>query len=160
MKFTARPILRRFGFRRVLVGNAVISAAFLLSYAAFRPGTPHLVILALLLSGGFFRSLQFTGVNTLAFADVPPPRMSRATSITSTVQQLSQVTGVATGALLLHLTLAWRGSGALAASDFWPAFVAVAALPALSALFFARLPRDAGAEVSGHAAAKQQAGSV
>jgi EmrB/QacA subfamily drug resistance transporter len=160
MKFTARPILRRFGFRRVLVGNAVISAAFLLSYAAFRPGTPHLVILALLLTGGFFRSLQFTGINTLAFADVPPPRMSRATSLTSTVQQLSQVTGVATGALLLHLTLAWRGSGALAASDFWPAFVAVAALPAISALFFARLPRDAGAELSGHGAVKQQAGSA
>jgi EmrB/QacA subfamily drug resistance transporter len=150
MKFTARPILRRFGFRTVLTGNAVISALFLLSYAAFRPSTPHTIILALLLAGGFFRSLQFTGVNTLAFADVPPPRMSRATSITSTVQQLSQVTGVATGALLLHLTLFWRGAGALAADDFWPAFVMVAGVTAVSAAFFARLEKEAGSEISGH----------
>jgi hypothetical protein len=152
MKFTARPILRRFGFRTVLVANALISATFLVTYAAFRPGTPHLVMLVLLLVGGFFRSLQFTGVNTLAFADVPPSRMSRATSLTSTAQQLSQSMGVATGALLLHLTLYWRGAGALTASDFWPSFIAVAALSGLSAVFFARLPADAGSELSGHVA--------
>jgi EmrB/QacA subfamily drug resistance transporter len=150
MKITARPILRRFGFRTALVGNALISAVFLLSYAAFRPETPRSIILVLLLAGGFSRSLQFTGINTLAFADVPPNRMSRATSLSSTAQQLSQSMGVASGAMLLHVTLFWRGSDALSATDFWPSFVVVALLSGSSAWFFAKLPKDAGAEVSGH----------
>lgn len=154
MKFTARPILRRFGFRTVLSLNALICAVFLLSYAALRPGTPTSLILLLFLAGGFFRSLQFTGLNTLAFADVPPNRMSRATSLTSTAQQLSQSTGVATGAVLLHLILAWRGVSDLTATDFWPSFVGIALITAISGWFFARLPKDAGAEVSGHLAAQ------
>ncbi len=150
MKITARPILRRFGFRTCLVGNALISAAFLMTYAGFRPETPRGIILMLLLIGGFSRSLQFTGINTLAFADVPPNRMSRATSLSSTAQQLSQSMGVATGAVLLHLTLFWRGTETLSSLDFWPSFIVVATLAGVSAWFFRRLPRDAGAEVSGH----------
>src|SRR5262249_42896395 len=88
MKLTAGPIIRRFGFRPVLVWNAVISSAFLLSYALFRQNTPHILILIPLLAGGYFRSLQFTCLNTLAFADIPPPRMSYASSFSSTAQQL------------------------------------------------------------------------
>jgi EmrB/QacA subfamily drug resistance transporter len=151
MKITARPILRRWGFRKVMVGNALISGAFLLSYAAFRPGIPSAAILVLLLIGGFFRSLQFTSTNTLAFADVPPTRISRATSLTSTAQQLSISMGVALGATLLHLTLLWRGTSDLAADDFWPAFVVVALLSSASVFVYARLAPDAGAEVSGRA---------
>jgi EmrB/QacA subfamily drug resistance transporter len=151
MKITARPILRRWGFRKVMVGNALISGAFLLSYAAFRPGIPSAAILVLLLVGGFFRSLQFTSTNTLAFADVPPTRISRATSLTSTAQQLSISMGVALGATLLHLTLLWRGTSDLAADDFWPAFVVVALLSSASVFIYARLAPDAGAEVSGRA---------
>jgi EmrB/QacA subfamily drug resistance transporter len=151
MKFTARPILRRWGFRKVMIANALISAAFLLSYATFRPGIPPAVILLLLLAGGFFRSLQFTSTNTLAFADVPPTRISRATSMTSTAQQLSVSMGVALGATLLHLTLLWHGTTELTASDFWPAFVTIALISGASVFVYARLAPDAGAEVSGRA---------
>jgi EmrB/QacA subfamily drug resistance transporter len=150
MKFTARPILRILGFRTVLAGNAVLSAAFLFSYGAFRPTTPLLLILALLALGGFFRSLQFTGLSTLGFADVPPQRMSAASSMTSTFQQLSASVGVATGAMLLHLVLVWRGGDLPEAGDFWPAFALIGSLSLISAIFFARLPANAGAEVSGH----------
>ncbi len=149
MKITARPILRRWGFRNVMIANALISSAFLLSYATFRPGVPSSVILVLLLAGGFFRSLQFTSTNTLAFADVPPTRISRATSMTSTAQQLSISMGVALGATLLHLTLLWRGTSELTATDFWPAFVAIALISGASVFVYARLAPDAGAEVSG-----------
>jgi EmrB/QacA subfamily drug resistance transporter len=152
MKFTAQPIIHRLGFRRTLTGNAVISASFLLGYAALRPSTPASIILALLLTGGFFRSLQFTGTNTLAFADIPPSRMSRATSLSSTAQQLSVSVGVALGALLLHITLAWRGTTSLSANDFWPAFLAVAVISGISAWPFSRLPADAGDEICGRAA--------
>ena len=150
MKLTAAPIIRALGFRHVLIGNAVVSSLFLASYGLFSPATPHWLIIALLLSGGFFRSLQFTSINTLSFADVPPAMMSRATSFASMVQQLSMSIGVGTGALLLHVTLSLHGHSTLAAGDFTPAFAAVAAISLASIALFLPLSREAGAEVSGH----------
>jgi EmrB/QacA subfamily drug resistance transporter len=149
MKMTAARIIRTLGFRIVLVGDAMISALFLFGYSLLRPTTPHLVIFLALLAGGFFRSLQMTSINTLSYADVPPPMLSRATSLTSMAQQLSQTVGVATGALLLQVVLALRGGGALTAPDFYPAFVGVAMISLLSVPFFFKMSPDAGAEVSG-----------
>jgi EmrB/QacA subfamily drug resistance transporter len=154
MKTTAARILRRFGFRLVLVADAVISAGFLFGYSLFRPETPGLVIFLALLAGGFFRSLQMTSINTLGYADVPPAMLSRATSLSSMAQQLSQTAGVATAALLLHLVLLVRGGDALAAADFYPTFVGIALISLLSVPFFLRMPADAGAELSGHALAR------
>lgn len=150
MKPTAGPILRRFGYRRALVGNAVISAVFMAAYGLFRPETPEALIVALLLVGGFFRSLQFTAVNTLAYADVPTSEMSRATSFASMAQQLALTAGVAVGAMVLHLTQALAGRE-MTPADFTPAFFAVAAIAGLSTLLFLRLPADAGAELAGRA---------
>jgi EmrB/QacA subfamily drug resistance transporter len=149
MKATAVPILRRFGFRRVLIANALISSAFIAANGLFQPTTPHLLILAVLLTGGFFRSLQFTSINTLGYADIERERLSRATSFASMMQQLSLTVGVGTGALLLHLSLAARGGAQLAAGDFTLAFFAVAVLATLSTLAYLPLAADAGAEVSG-----------
>ncbi len=154
MKTSAVRILRRFGFRLVLVVDAVISAGFLFGYSLFRPDTPHFLIFLALLAGGFFRSLQMTSINTLGYADVPPAMLSRATSLSSMAQQLSQTAGVATAALLLHLVLLVRGGDALAAADFYPAFVGIAVISLFSVPFFLRMPPNAGAEVSGHALAR------
>jgi len=151
MKLTAGPILKLFGFRRVLLANALISAAFLAAAGLFQPTTPHLVILVVLLVGGFFRSLQFTSINVLGYADIERAQMSRATSFASMMQQLSLTVGVGTGALLLHLTVSARGGQQLSAGDFAPPFFAVGLIAALSALAFARLAPEAGAEVSGRA---------
>ena len=151
MKTSAVRVLRTLGFRIVLVGDAVISAAFLFGYSLFRPSTPHLVIFLALLAGGFFRSLQMTSINTLSYADVPPAMLSRATSLTSMAQQLSQTAGVATAALLLHTVLTLRGGTTLAAADFYPVFVGIAMISLLSVPFFLRMSPDAGAEVSGRA---------
>jgi EmrB/QacA subfamily drug resistance transporter len=149
MKITAPQILRRNGFRRVLVFNTLVCAAFMAANGLFRPSTPHAVLLAVLLAGGFFRSLQFTSLNTLAYAEIGAPVMSRATTLSSVGQQLSLTFGVGFGALMLHLTLAFTGQGALGADTFWPAFLAIA-LVSMTALFFiVPLPREAGAEVSG-----------
>jgi EmrB/QacA subfamily drug resistance transporter len=151
MKTTAVRVLRTLGFRVVLVGDAVISAVFLFGYSLFRPSTPHLVIFLALLAGGFFRSLQMTSINTLSYADVPPAMLSRATSLTSMAQQLSQTAGVATAALMLHTVLTLRGGTALAAPDFYPVFVGIAMISLLSVPFFLKMAPDAGAEVSGRA---------
>ena len=148
MKMAVATILRRFGFRTVLVANAVVSSAFLATCAAFTQATPVVVMLALLLVGGFFRSLQFTCINTLAYAEVETTRVSRATSLVSVGQQLAISTGVALGALAVEITAKIRGHGTLKAQDFPPAFLAVAMISALSAIVFARLSADAGAELA------------
>ncbi|SMH57232.1 drug resistance transporter, EmrB/QacA subfamily [Azospirillum lipoferum] len=149
MKALAGPILRRAGFRRVLLVNALVSGAVLAGYGAFRPDTPHALILGALLLGGFFRSLQFTGLNSLAYAEVPQAMTSRANTLANVMQQLSLSLGVAVGATALHLTTQWTGA-ALTASDFAPAFLTVGLMACASGLFFLRLPADAGAEISGH----------
>jgi EmrB/QacA subfamily drug resistance transporter len=150
MKVAAPPILRRFGFRRVLIVNAVLAGVFVMLPAAFTPATPVAVMTGLLLIGGFFRSLQFTSVNALAFSDVPQERMSRATTLTSVAQQLSLSIGISIGAIALELTVHASGGSAIGAADFVPAFLVVGGLAALSAIPFAFLARDAGREVSGH----------
>nr|WP_326522689.1 DHA2 family efflux MFS transporter permease subunit [Azospirillum isscasi] len=152
MKALAGPILRRLGFRRVLLANALLSGAILMSYAAFRPETAHWVILGALLMGGFFRSLQFTGLNSLAYAEVPKERLSRANTLSSVMQQVSLSLGVAIGALVLHLTQSAGPGAALTPTDFVPAFLTVGAMACASALFFLPLPPDAGSEISGHRA--------
>jgi EmrB/QacA subfamily drug resistance transporter len=148
MKWATSRILRRFGFRTILVSNAIISAGFLAVCAAFTQATPVAIIMLLLLVGGFFRSLQFTSINTIAYAEVDHRRVSRATSLVSVAQQLAVSTGVALGALAVELTVRFKGNGPLQASDFPPAFLAVAAISALSVFIFLRLSPDAGAEMA------------
>ncbi|HXN84651.1 MAG TPA: MFS transporter [Candidatus Binataceae bacterium] len=149
MKITAGPIIRRLGFRSVLIGNGIVSSFILMSYSFFRPTTPHLVIILALLSGGFFRSLQFTALGTLAYADVSPQLMSNASSLSSMAQQLFISLGVAIAALLLHLSLGFRGSSTLTVHDFTAPFVVMGVLAMLSSLLFVPLEYDAGDEVSG-----------
>jgi len=148
MKSAVPRILRRVGFRNVLTWNALIAAGMLAACAAFTRGTPVPAMIAVLLAGGFFRSLQFTSVNAIAFAEVEPARMSRATSLVAVAQQLSQSVGVALGALALETVLRFNGQHALAAEDFPPAFLLVGLVSASSVLLFARLPPDAGAEMA------------
>ena len=156
-KTVVAPIIRALGFRNVLIGNTVVSATFLFGYSFFRPTTPHALIFMALLAGGFFRSLQMTSLNTLSYADVPPAMLSRATSLTSMAQQLSQSVGVGTGAVLLYLMLAWHGRAISSAGDFSFALAAVGMISMLSVPFFLRMARDAGAELSGRAAPRASA---
>jgi hypothetical protein len=149
MKTTASPILRNLGFRQVLIWNTFVCTAFLCANALFRPSTPHLLVIAVLLAGGFFRSLQFTSLNALAFADIDNRAMSRATSFAAVAQQLSLSVGVSVGAAGLEFARSQHGGGTLVASDFAPAFLLVAAVSATSVFVFWRLEPDAGAVVSG-----------
>jgi len=148
MKMAARTMLRLFGFRTILVINSLVSAGFLAAIATFTQTTPVAVMLALLVVGGFFRSLQFTSINTIAYAEVDTARVSRATALVSVGQQLSISAGVAVGAMAVELAQHWRGDGTLQAADFPPAFLAVAVISALSVFIFLRLPADAGAEMA------------
>ena len=148
MKMAARPILRRFGFRRVLIGNGIISALSITLCATFWPTTPHAVILAVLLVSGFFRSLQYTSLNTVAYAEIGTARMSAATSAASMMQQLSNGLGVAFGALMLQIARHW--SGALTITDFHATFGCAGLVALAAVMIFLRLDPAAGAEISGH----------
>ena len=97
MKPATQHALRLFGFRDTLVWNGVLSAVMIGLCAAFRPTWPAAAIYAALLIGGFFRSLQFTAYNTLAYGDVPRSRMSSATSLYVTCQQLAATIGISAG---------------------------------------------------------------
>jgi EmrB/QacA subfamily drug resistance transporter len=148
MKAAITSVLGRFGYRNVLMVNALISAGFLAACATFIPGMPFWAMIAILLTGGFFRSLQFTSINTIAYADIEPRMMSRATSLFAAAQQLSLSTGVAVGALVVEVTLRLKGQPTMTTADFPAAFLIVGLISAFSALVFARLAPDAGAELT------------
>ncbi|MGH8456579.1 MAG: DHA2 family efflux MFS transporter permease subunit [Stenotrophobium sp.] len=152
MKTAAAPLVRRYGFRRLLLGNALICGLLLAGCGLFRADTPHALILGFLLVTGFFRSLQFTCFGAMSFSDVSEARMSQATSLSGTAQQLSLSIGVGVSAQLLHLGMEVRRESVLSALDFNAAFFAVGLVMASSALIFLRLRPDAGSSVSGHGA--------
>jgi EmrB/QacA subfamily drug resistance transporter len=150
MKLLARPILRRTGFRSVVMINGVLSAAFIAICGWFTNDTPLALVLVLLFVGGFFQSLQYTALQSLTYADVPAASMSTATSLASMVQQFANGFGVAIAALLLHATLALSGDAGVSADAVLVACVGVTLIGFLCVPLFLPMARDAGAEVSGH----------
>jgi EmrB/QacA subfamily drug resistance transporter len=149
MKTLAARIIRTFGFRNVMMINAIVSSVFLAACALFTAATPLLLIMILLVVGGFFRSLQFTAINTLAYSEVEPAEMSRATTLVSVNQQLAVSAGVAVGAFSVEATMWAHHVTTLSASDFAPGFIVVAIISTISAYFFYEMPVDAGHQVSG-----------
>ncbi len=150
MKFTAGPILRRFGFRRVLVVNAVICTAFMAFNGLFTATTSHWIILTVLLTGGFFRSLQFTALNAIAYADLDDADVSQATALVTVTRQLAVAVGVALAAFILEEMRSFRGEQVLMQQDFAIAFYGLAALTFVCAFLHVPLKPDAGTEISGH----------
>jgi EmrB/QacA subfamily drug resistance transporter len=149
MKTAAGTILKRFGFRNVLVVNSIISGLLIAAPAMFTATTSVAMMVAILFVGGFFRSLQFTCINAISVADIEQPDMSQATSFTSAFLQIALSLGVTVAASMLQLVLALRHSHTLITSDFVPAFLVVGFIASISFVDFARLPKEAGAEVAG-----------
>ena len=152
MKLVTTQVMRRFGFRRVLVVNGLIAAISLAVMSLISPTTPLIFIVIVLFASGLSRSLQFTALNTLSFADVPKPQMSAASALSSTLFQLTMGFGVALGAIALRLSEAIHGHSArgIAPEDFQVAFLIVAVVGLMGVADLFTLHRDAGAEVSGH----------
>jgi EmrB/QacA subfamily drug resistance transporter len=149
MKPATQHTLRLFGFRDTLVWNGVISAVMIAICAAFRPTWPAAAIYAALLVGGFFRSLQFTAYNTLAYGDVPRPRMSSATSLYVTCQQLAATIGISAGAVSLEISMAMADHTVPQTIDFSHAFLVVASFTLLAAPIALWMPRNAGDDLTG-----------
>ncbi|WP_442782889.1 MFS transporter [Collimonas fungivorans] len=150
MKAIGTSVLRRYGFRSVLIWNAVLAGLALASYGLFTPTTPYLVMMAVVLLGGFFPSMQFTCLNTMAYADLDSADVSRATSLASVVQQISLGLGVTIGGLAVHLSSRLQGHSTIVAADFWPAFIVIGLFSLASIPVTRRLPLNAGSALTGH----------
>lgn len=152
MKTVAARILRSHGFRPVLVLNALLASLILAGFGWFQPTTPHLLIMAILLASGCFRSLQFTSLNAISYADVAPPSMAAASSLSGVMQQLSLSLGVAIAGFALQLAGDWSHSDATALGNFRIAFCVVGLISMSSAWLMWKLPKDAGHLMSGRTA--------
>jgi len=148
MKGATTPILHRFGFREVIQWNGAVCVASLVACGLLSPRTPLAVIYAVLFVAGMARSMNFTSMATLAFADIPAPLRASATTLSAMVQQASNAFGVAAAALLLGFFEATRSGMGLELRDFHGAFFASAALMAIGVAWASRLPADAGAKLS------------
>lgn len=152
MKIVVIQTLRRFGFRRILIVNGVITAGSIAVCATLSPATPAALIVAILFFHGAFRSMEFTCLTTLAFAEIEPSRMSRANGFLSAVMQLSAGMGVAVGAITLRLVAHARGHSAAVPQlrDFHIAILLMAVLTLGCVFDSLGLAQDAGASTSGH----------
>ncbi|TPL54912.1 DHA2 family efflux MFS transporter permease subunit [Mesorhizobium sp. B2-4-6] len=150
MKTVTTPTLRRFGFRTVMVVNGMIASLAIMACGAISPQTPLALTVALMLVAGLTRSMQFTALNTLAFADIGAPQRSSAATLSSMLQQIAMLFGVAIAAAILNLSQIVSGEAVPDLADFRITFVAIGLLGLAAAMRFLVLPANAGAEVSGH----------
>jgi len=148
MKTIAARVLARFGYRNVLMFNALFSGIAIAACGLFSPQTPQWLMVAVVLLGGFFPALQFTSLNSIAYADIPSRDVSRATSLASVVQQLSLGMGVTVAGLTLQLSHDLQGNARIVNSDFWPAFLTIGLFSVASIPLTRRLSHNAGDELA------------
>ncbi len=152
MKSVSTPVLRRFGFRAVLTTNGILTGVWMLGCALLFPQTPRAIILFVLFVNGLCRSMQFTSLGTLAFADIPKQDLSSATSFFSMITQMSMGMGVAVGAIALRVAglLDGNSHGTPTTKEFHVAFLLVAVLTLAASADCFTLDREAGSAISGH----------
>lgn len=149
MKSATVWIIRHYPFRRVLIVNGILTALFLFITAWLTPDTPVWMILLVLFVTGMSRSLQFSTLTALAFADIPPHQMTSANTLYSTIQQMSIGMGVAIGAVALHFSsMLHHGTlGHFTVFDFRLSFIVVAIIGIVHLIGYTRLPLHAGMSV-------------
>jgi EmrB/QacA subfamily drug resistance transporter len=150
MKLIAPKVLARFGYRQVLIVNTICIGLTIALFSLVGPGTPWYAIAGIGLLQGFFNSLQFSSMNTLAYADVAQKDSSMASTIASSFQQLSMSFGLASGSLVTGWFLGRvpQTNQLMVTSALHHAFLALAITTMLSSLVFWRLRRSDGESIS------------
>jgi MFS family permease len=152
MKPFTNAVLRRFGFRQTLIVNIVICTATIAGFALFTAQTPDWIILAMAAASGASRSMQFTCLDSLTYCEIPPSMRTGATTLWGVTNQLAAVMGVAFAAIVLNLSRTLRHGDALTAVDFRITIAGLTLLCIMALPAFLALPKDAGADVTGHRA--------
>ena len=150
MKVATTGFLRLLGFRTLLVSNGVLASAFVACLALIGPDTGNLLLWLVLFAAGLTRSMQFTALNTIAFADIEARQRGDAATISAMSQQISQLLSIAGSIAIIRLIYALDlGGPNREAAACALALMAMGAIGIASSLAFLRLPTDAGHEVSG-----------
>ncbi|HTM76308.1 MAG TPA: DHA2 family efflux MFS transporter permease subunit [Devosia sp.] len=150
MKTVTTRLLRLFGFRRILVVNGVLAALAIAGCGLLEAETPYVIVIAVLFIAGLTRSMQFTALATLAFADIDAEHRSSASTLSTMFQQISMVFGIALATGILNASQVLSATVTLTLADFRIAFLLMAGICLAGSLATLRLPADAGTEVSGH----------
>lgn len=151
LKSIASRILRRTGFRTALAISALLTALCTATWMLFAPATPFWLIFGVLLLSGAARSVMFTGMAAMTFADVPQEEIGGATVLANVGNQVTGGVAIALAAIILNLSssLRGRGGGGLTLADCRVALAVLVACGLTSIVSWLRLPKDAGAAVSG-----------
>ncbi|MDR5806094.1 MULTISPECIES: DHA2 family efflux MFS transporter permease subunit [unclassified Caballeronia] len=154
MKALTTGILKRHGFRNVAIINCAVCGAFTIACGLLTPASPLVLTLLVIFVYGVTRSMQFTSLATLAYADVPTQQMSAANTMWNAAMQMSIGLGIAFGALALRTASAYHGKDGAHAhtftlDDFRLAFLAAGVVTLVSIYGYVKLSRDAGHKLSG-----------
>ncbi len=150
MKALAPRILRRWGFRVSLTFSGVFGTGGYALCATFRPDWPTAGMVIVIAISGFFTSLQFTGYNAIAYADIRKEDLSGATTFYATFQQLTLSLGICLSATALEFGQALSNRTELTVTDFIGAFLLVTAISASAIIWNQKIEPNAGASISGH----------
>ena len=147
-KFLLPGLLRRVGYRGVLVSNTVILGLLLMLFGTIGTTTPIWLIVVQAFCYGALTSTQFTSMNTLVYADVPQDKASNASSIASTLQQLSLSFGIAAAGLttMFFVPASVRANPGALIAGLHEAFFVLGGFTILSTIVFARLKSTDGAD--------------
>jgi fucose permease len=150
MKFLSQRLLKRFGYRNILTVNTVCIGVTIALYALVDAATPFVFIVLISMMQGFFNSMQFSSMNSLAYADIGDSDSSMASTISSSFQQLSMSFGLAGGSIVAawYLGKVPQTDHAMVTAALHHAFLALAVVTALSSLTFWRLRREDGESIS------------
>ncbi|MFI2744279.1 MFS transporter [Zhouia sp. PK063] len=140
-------ITRRFNFKSVLVVNGILLALAVFLQSFLQPSTPYWLMAALLFCSGLTRSMQFSSLNTLAFADINDEEMSNANTLNSTVRQIALATGISIGAIILHFSATYHHSTGYTIEDFQLTLRIIAIIGLLAIYDFFRIKKTDGLNV-------------
>ncbi|WP_417580810.1 MFS transporter [Pelagibacterium sp.] len=155
MKFIAKPIYQRIGFRTALIAAGVLSSLGLVIKGTFMPQTPVVVMMLVIFIVGIVRSLYFTGQNALAFADIDDNEAGPATAVHAVMRPIATALAVAMAGGVLELSSHVRGQP-LGMTDFHIAFFVIAAVSFMAVIPYLRLEKEAGSDISGQRTAAQR----
>jgi MFS family permease len=150
MKMISVRVLGRFGYRQVLTVNTLLIGITISMFSFVQQGTPLYVIVAISLCLGFFNSLQFSSMNSIAYADVDNSNSSMASTMASSMQQLSMSFGLAAGSLVTGWFLGDlpQSNRVALTSALHHAFITLAVLTVLSSAMFWTLRKSDGEAIS------------
>jgi EmrB/QacA subfamily drug resistance transporter len=153
LKMTMPILLTKFGYRTVLLSNTILMGGTIVLFATIDRSTPVFVIVILAACFGFLASFQYSSMNTLVYADIGAEEASMASTIASTLQQMSLSFGVAAASLAVAVFIPdrFRSDPAEMIRGIHSGLVALGGLTLVSALVFRELRPDDGAIVSQYA---------